>query len=119
MAEEKSSFDFLYFSVEVTLTDTVPEGFREEALAGVYSEITDNTVRVWFKGPVTQDAIVHEAWHLFHKTLAAMDNQLHYFDDLNSEIYAYEFQWLCGKLLELITSMDLYKTLYNQSKEAK
>lgn len=120
MKVSKKSFSFLAFTVEVWLTDSPPEGFREESLAGVfYREPNDDIVRIWFKGLVNTDTVVHECWHLFIEMLSAMDNKPHYFSELYDEIYAYFFHTLVSKVLETVTSMKEYKKFWENNRDCK
>lgn len=111
-------FDFLGFDVQVSLVDKSPEGHREEAFAGV-SPMENGVFKIWFKGLVTPQIVAHEAWHLYMKILATMDNKEHYFIELNEEIYAYNFHTLYGKVLETVTSMKKYHKLWEQNKKKK
>lgn len=113
MKGHKKTFDFLGFTVEVWLVDSVPDGHRKEALAGVEEhEPNSPVVKIWFRGLVCPTMVVHECWHLYMTMLGAMDNKAHWFDELNSEVYAYSFHSLFDKVLESVTSMKAYHQLW-------
>ena len=116
----KKAFDFLGFSVEVWLVNSVPNGHRAEALAGVEPhEPNSPIVQIWFKGLVNPTMVVHECWHLYMEMLSAMDNKAHWFDELNSEIYAYSFHSLFDKVLENVTGMKEYHRLWDEKDKIK
>ena len=118
MKINKKSFDFLAFKVEVWLTDSAPKGFRDEALAGVFHHEANSPIfKIWFKKTVTTNSLVHECWHLFMTILSAMDCTPHYFDELNSEIYAYSFHSLTQNVLETATSMKAYSLYYYEEEK--
>lgn len=117
MIKERKTFEFMgLVDVEVQLRDDAPEGFREEALGGVYNEPCGEDLKytVWFKGLPYGYALVHESWHLFCTIMAHIDNCEHSWLDLNSEIYAYNFHVLNNKILEIVTGMKWYKKLYDE-----
>lgn len=117
---QKKRIEFLECDIEILLVDFPPKEFRKEALAGVYPPVKDsNLFKIWFKGVVTAEEVVHECWHLFMTMLAVMDDSEKYFVDLNEEIYAYSFHTLFGKILDAITSMKKYKELYDKQYKNK
>ena len=85
MKSSKKSFQWLIFTIEVYITDSAPEGFREEAIAGVYPHETNSPVfKIWFKKIFSTETLVHECWHLYMTMLMAMDSRPHYFrENLN------------------------------------
>lgn len=120
MIKEKKTFDFMgVFKVEIQMRDDSPEGFRDEALGGVYNECfrdkDDNYIfKVWFKNLPVSVAITHECWHLFCMMMAYIDSAEHCWGSLNSEIYAYNFHMLHCNLVENLTSMKWYKKLWDE-----
>lgn len=120
MKSSKKSFNFLAFTVEVYITDSAPNGFRKEAVAGVYPHEDNSPVfKIWFKKTLTQETLVHECWHLFMTMLMAMDNRPHYFDELNTEIYAYSFHSLVSNVLETATNMKAYTEYFKEQLDEK
>lgn len=118
MRSESKTIDFLSVKVECLLTDTPPEDFGSEALAGVYTEpVVDDptTFKIWFKGIVKDYTVVHECWHLFFAIMMFIDRRVHTLDELYEEIYAYAFQTLYLNVLETVTHMKLYKKLWEES----
>ena len=120
MMKEKKTFLFMgIFKVEVQIWDGVPEGFNENAVAGVYDEPKESKdgtpiYTVWFSGLVEGYVIMHESWHLFCTMMAHIDSHEHSWRHLNEEIYAYNFHVLSGEVLENLTSMKYYKKLYDE-----
>lgn len=118
MSREQTLIQFGVFDIRLELRDDVPEGYREQALGGVDSELDDKgRFRIWFKTIPTNDGVIHELWHLFFTIMKTVDPNGHYFDELNCEIYAYSFQYLYDLVLEALTAMKLYKMRYDQRKE--
>lgn len=119
MKSSKKRFYFLAFIVEVYITDCAPEGFREDAIAGVYPHEDNSPVfKIWFKKTITQESLVHECWHLFMTMLMVMDNDPHYFEELNNEIYAYNFHSLVTNVLETATGMKAYTDYFMEKEDA-
>ena len=115
MILQKKRIEFLACDIDVILVDSAPKEFRKEALAEVYPTMENgNLFKVWFKGIVTSEEVVHECWHLFMTIMAVMDDSEKYFIDLNDEIYAYSFHTLFNKVLDAITSMKKYKEIYDK-----
>lgn len=109
MKVSKKRFPFLAFTVEVWLTDSAPNEFRKEAVAGVFPHEDNSPLfKIWFKKSLTYESLVHECWHLFMTMLVGMDNKPHYFAELNDEIYAYSYHSLVSNVLETATSMKAY-----------
>lgn len=109
MKVSKKRFNYLCFIIEVWLVDSAPEGFREEAVAGVFPhEDNSSLFKIWFKKSLSYESLVHECWHLFMTMLIAMDNKPHYFSELNNEIYAYSYHTLVSNVLETVTGMSAY-----------
>ena len=110
--------DFLSARVCVMLTDCAPEGFREEAVAGVYGQPKDgNIFGIWFNGLVCPDEVVHECWHLFMSIMATADDKEHIFLELNDEIYAYSFHTLFNDVLDAVTGLKAYKELWDKEQK--
>lgn len=113
----KKKFNFLAFTVEVWITDSTPEGFREKAVAGVFQHEDNSPLfKIWFKKTLSYESLVHECWHLFMTMLMAMDNKPHYFLELNDEIYAYSYHSLVSNVLETATSMKIYSDYFKEQK---
>lgn len=118
MKQSKKTFPFFSFIIEVYITDSAPEGFREEAIAGVYPHEDNSPVfKIWFKKTLTQETLVHECWHLYMTMLMAMDNKPHYFEELNNEVYAYGFHSLVMNVLDTATSMKAYADYFMEDVE--
>ena len=118
---ESKTLHWLTFDVKLELHEDVPEGYNENALAGVDDEADDDgRFRIWFKGITTIDAVVHETWHLFFIIMAFSDSHAVRFDELNRELYAYSFQHLFNMVHDNLTGMRLYRRLWDErSKEEK
>ena len=115
---ESRLLHFGVFDIRLELRDDVPEGYREQALGGVDLEQDDKgRFRIWFKTIPTSDGVIHELWHLFFTVMKTVDPNVHYFEELNCEVYAYSFQHLYDLIIEALTGMRLYKKRYDQRKE--
>lgn len=120
MILQKKRIEFLECDIDVMLVDSAPKEFRENALAGVYGAPKEGSLfKIWFKGIVTSEEVVHECWHLFMTIMAVMDDDAKYFIDLNDEIYAYSFHTLFSKVLDAITRMKKYKEIYEKEIKKK
>lgn len=119
MKSSKKSFNFMGFIVEVYITDSAPNGFREDSVAGVYPHEDNSPVfKIWFRKTLTQEMLVHECWHLYMTMLMVMDSSPHYFEELNNEIYAYNFHSLVMNVLDTATGMKVYAD-YFMNEETK
>lgn len=118
MKPSRKRFNFLAFVIEVYLTDSAPEGFREEAVGGVFPHEDNSPVfKIWFKKTITQESLVHECWHLFMTMLMVIDNKPHYFEELNTEIYAYSYHSLVSNVLETVTGMKAYAEYFMENEK--
>ena len=108
------------FEIRVELREDTPEEFTDKAVAGVWDEPDDKgRFRVWFKALPAEDAFSHEAWHLFFTILMFTDEHNHTMAELNSEIYAYSFQYLYSQIKDCVTGMKLYKKLWDERQAEK
>lgn len=118
MKISKKKFNFLAFIAEVWFTDSAPEGFREEAVAGVFSHEGNSPLfKIWFRKSLDYETLVHKCWHLFMTMLMSMDNKPHYFAELNDEIYAYSYHTLVSNVLETVTEMKAYSDYFMKQDE--
>lgn len=103
---ERKKFSFLTYTVIVEVRDTAPEKWNPLAIGGCYDEPDDKgNFVVWFtldKGAPGLKTIAHECWHLFMTILNHVDKYNHTFEELNNEIYAYNFHMLFNSILESI-----------------
>ena len=110
--KERRYIEVLTFKVVIELRETTPEGFAETASAGVYDEPDENfTFKMWFKieeDPLGLKIIAHECWHLFMSIMNHVDKFEHTFEELNNEIYAYNFHKLVGDVLDALFSTKTY-----------
>lgn len=112
--KEKKKFRFLIYDVEVCFRDDIPEGFGESAAAGTYQGCIDGKFKMWFKDLPAPEEIAHECWHLFMQIMSFVDSHEHTFEELISEIYAYNFHIFFCEVVKALTSMKRYKTLYEE-----
>lgn len=110
---ERKYFSFLTFKVVVELREDVPEGFNEVAAAGCHDEPDDKgRFRLWFsfKEDIPSfGTIAHESWHLFMTIMYYIDKFDHSFEELNSEMYAYNFHILFSTILDIVLGSDTAK----------
>lgn len=103
------SFTFWGIEIQVSLINEIPEDWDQQASAGV-SYIQDKKTEIWFK-EISDNLVAHECWHLFMHLLEYVDNKQHYFSELNSEIYAYDFQELVKFVTSIIKESPMYEEL--------
>ena len=90
--------------------------FREGSAGGVVKG-DDNSFTVWFSDIPTMDALVHETYHLFCYIMEVMNGDNCFtWNELNAEIYAYNFHALYDEISDTFISMPLYKKIYNMKK---
>ena len=119
MKVSKKRFNYLCFIIEVWLVDSAPKEFRNEALAGVFPHEDNSPLfKIWFKKSLTYETLVHECWHLFMTMLMTMDNKPHYFYELNTEVYAYNFHSLVSNVIETATSMKAYSDYFMEQEKS-
>ena len=105
---EKKRFEFLSYKVIVEIRDTPPTEWDKGACGGCYDKPDENfNFKVWFsldKCIPNIRSISHECWHLFMTILNYVDNCNHTFEELNNEIYAYNFHILFGRVFDCIVN---------------
>lgn len=115
MIKGKKRIQFLVFDIDVMIRDDVPENFNEASQGGIYtrkSNKDDSIVLViWFKDVADMNIMCHECYHLFMRMLELIDDGAYSFNELNSEIYAYEFGMLCQRVLNVVRSFPYYQEL--------
>lgn len=118
---ERKSFRFLGFTVLVELRDNPPEGFLEKTAGGCFDDPDDKgRFRVWFLGDLPPLKVIsHECWHLYMTILGYMDTHEHTFEELNNEIYAYNFNILFENVLTLLFSMKRYQKAAMEDEEKR
>jgi len=117
--KERISFSFLTFKVTIELRDTAPSEWAETAVGGCYDEPDkDRTFRMWFLMKNEDDyslpslkIIAHECWHLFMTIMNHVDKWEHTFEELNNEIYAYNFHMLFSMVLDSILDSKSYRKM--------
>ena len=111
--KEKKYFEVMTFKVCLELRDDVPKDFAEKAVGGVYDLPDDNMVfRMWFNtsnGTPGLRIISHECWHLFMTIMNYIDKHEHTFEELNNEIYAYNFHKLFNDVIGNMFNMKMYQ----------
>ena len=109
---QKKKTKLFGFEVEIVLTD-------EDSERAGYTESTESGERITFYGLIDSDTLIHECWHSFFRILAKMDKHEHYFAEIVDEVYAYSFHLFCADVLGNVTSMRLYKKLYDTQRKNK
>ena len=111
--KEHKHIKLFTFNITVEMFDDIPEDMPEYADGGVYDEPDDNfNFKVWFsfvRGIPKLQYIAHECWHLYMTVLKHIDSNEHAFEELNNEIYAYNFQDLFQNVLDALLSSKIYK----------
>ena len=114
---ERKTIEVLTFTVIVELRDTTPKGFADIACGGCYDEPDEQCrFKIWFStkfGTPGLKIIAHECWHLYMTVLKHIDKHDHTFEELNTEIYAYNFHKMFDDVLDCLFNMKEYQKLDN------
>lgn len=113
---QRTKAKLLGFDIEVVLTDETGECTAFSAVRK--SESGETYFVMQFNGLINTEVLVHECWHTMFHVLSHVDRGIHSFQELYSEVYAYVFSCFCCEMLEKVTSMRLYKRMYDD-KERK
>ena len=117
---ETKQINFNVFRIKLELRDDIPKGYCDDSFGGVDCHPNKNGIfRIWFKTIPRWDVIAHEIWHLFFTIMSNADSYNHTFDELNNEIYAYNFQHLYDLILTSLRNMKLYKKCYDEMHKTK
>ena len=110
---ERKSFSFLTFKIVVEIREDVPDGYDKNSAAGCQDDPGDDEVfRIWFSMKEelpSLTSVVHECWHLFMAVMNYVDKHEHTFEEMNNEIYAYNFHLLFSKVLDSILESKMYQ----------
>lgn len=120
---ERKTFEFLSFSIAVEIWDKPWDEDSENIFGCCCFDLRGDgyfTVRfLMIDSPLKLEALVHETWHLFMSIMKMADTHYHSFEELNQEIYAYNFQVLHSKILDIVLKSKSYKKLSEKIKEEK
>ena len=117
---EKKKFEFLSYTIVVEIRDKPPTKWDERACGGCYDKPDENiNFRIWFsldKNIPNIRTIAHECWHLFMTIMNYIDKFNHTFEELNNEIYAYNYHILFGNVFDCVINSKAYSKIL-ESKE--
>ena len=112
MKDEYKMVKFLGFRIRIGLHDE-----DKEKGGCVYEDEEFHCIE--FFGVITNDMLIHECWHLFHRLLYKMDKLQRDALGYNTELHAYAFSSLCDLILGEATSMRKYKRIYKSFNDKK